>query len=180
MYRRTFTSAIILALLSAPVLLGCKAAAPDAPEVTTPVYTQTIYLVRHAEKLKVKDDPGLTDAGHARAALMRDMLRDKGVTHIHSSDYLRTRDTAAPLAKALGMDVQIYDASNLPAIADKVRSMPGVHLVVGHSNTTPQLTALLTGDPEELMPETEYDRFTTVNLGADGKMVNWSIERFGE
>jgi hypothetical protein len=43
-----------------------------------------------------------------------------------------------------------------------------VALVVGHSNTVPGIVAALDGRAEAAMPETEYDRFTTVRLRADG------------
>ena len=55
-------------------------------------------------------------------------------------------------------------------LARDLRALPAgsVVLVVGHSNTVPGIVAALDGRPERAMPETEYDRFTTVRLRAEG------------
>ncbi len=162
---RNFIFVALVILLS-----GCNNGA-DSPDMD-------VYLVRHAEKLLVEDDPGLTEWGHKRAETLAEILRDADVKHIHSSDYTRTRDTAAPLAERLGLDVQLYDPSDLPALADKLKSMGGVHLVVGHSNTTPPLVDLLGGDGGEPINEaSEYDRLYVV-IRKDGKLTSQLI-RYG-
>ncbi len=176
--RRNFSKLKLSAAMLALTVSGLTSCRQASEQAVIETQTQTYYLLRHAEKQK-GDDPGLTEVGHARAALLKDMLEDKGITHIHSSQYRRTLQTAAPLARSTGLEVMIYDPRDLPAMAAKLKSMPGVHLVVGHSNTTPQLAALMTGDPVEPMPETEYDRITQVNLNPDGTLKSWSITRFG-
>ena len=121
--------------------------------------TDAIFLVRHAEKTADKNDPGLTQAGQARALALANRLGGEGITHIHSSDYIRTRDTAEPLAEKMGLEVQIYDPRDLPAMAAKLKATPGRHLVVGHSNTTPPLVELLGGDGgSPIVEASEYDR----------------------
>jgi len=156
--------------LALSALAACSQAAPKP---------DAIFLVRHAEKTAEKTDPGLTKAGKARAVALADRLEDEGITHIHSSDYIRTRDTAAPLAERLGLEVEIYDAGDLPGIAAKLKAMPGRHLVVGHSNTTPQLTELLGGDGgEPIVEATEYDRLYVVTMGK-GEPVKSYLTRFG-
>jgi len=157
-------------IAAAMLLTACSQAAPK---------TDAIFLVRHAEKTAEKTDPGLTEAGQARAVALADRLEDEGITHIHSSDYIRTRDTAAPLAERLELDVLIYDAGDLPAIAAKLNATPGRHLVVGHSNTTPQLTELLGGDGgTPIVEATEYDRLYVVTMG-EGEPVKSYLTRFG-
>lgn len=123
-----------------------------------------VYLVRHAEKVEPPPaesprDPPLNDAGRERAAELARVLGNAGVTRILSTDYRRTRETAAALAEALGLQVEIYDALGLPELADRLRSGPGRVVVVGHSNTTPLLVELLGGDPGPPIDEAmEYDR----------------------
>ena len=157
-------------IAAAMLLTACSQAAPK---------TDAVFLVRHAEKTTEKTDPGLTEAGQARAEALADRLEDEGITHIHSSDYIRTRDTAAPLAARLGLDVEIYDAGDLPAIAEKLKAMPGRHLVVGHSNTTPQLTELLGGDGgTPIVEATEYDRLYVVTMET-GEPVKSYLTQFG-
>ena len=141
--------------------------------------TDTVFLVRHAEKTAEKNDPGLTEAGKARAVALADRLDGEGITHIHSSDYIRTRDTAAPLANRLGLEVEIYNPRDLPGIAAKLKATPGRHLVVGHSNTTGELTELLGGDGgTPIVEATEYDRLYIVTT-ADGEPVKSYLTRYG-
>jgi phosphohistidine phosphatase SixA len=140
----------------------------------------TVYLVRHAEKVDDGHDPKLTAAGMERAETLARNLGDAGIRHIHSSDYFRTRDTAAPAAAAWGLEVQLYDPRDLPALVEKLHSMGGTHLVVGHSNTTPEAVGLLGGDPgPEIEEATEYDRLYVVTVGQDGT-ADTVMVRYGE
>lgn len=166
-------------------LFGLSSCASDTtltsvPPVEAGLGIDGVYLVRHAEKTTDKDDPALTEAGQARAEALADLLADKKLTHIHSSDTKRTRDTAAPLAERLGLEVALYNPRDLPAMAAKLKATPGRHLVVGHSNTTPQLTELLGGDGgTPIVEATEYDRLYWVTTAADEPVVSY-LTRFGE
>ncbi len=124
-----------------------------------------VYLVRHAEKADTGKDPELTEIGKERADELARMLKDAGVTHIWSTDYKRTKGTAEPLSARSRVKTEIYDPSRLGEFATRLKSIPGRHLVVGHSNTTPGLVQALGGDPGQAMPDTEYDRFYVVTLG---------------
>ena len=160
-----------LALTAFLGLLACSQAVPK---------TDAVFLVRHAEKTTEKTDPGLTQAGKARALALANRLGGEGITHIHSSDTIRTRDTAEPLAMKLGLEVEIYDPRDLPAIAEKLKETPGRHLVVGHSNTTPPLVELLGGDGgDPIVEATEYDRLYMVATKA-GEPVKSYLTRYGK
>ena len=124
-----------------------------------------VYLVRHAEKADTGKDPELTDTGKQRAEDLSRFLKDAGITHIWTTDYKRTRETVSPIAGRTRVKVEVYDPSKLPEFATKLKSIPGRHLVAGHSNTTPGLVQALGGDPGAPMPDTEYDRFYIVTLG---------------
>lgn len=126
-----------------------------------------VYLVRHAEKADTGKDPELTDIGKERADELARMLKDAGVTHIWSTDYKRTKGTVEPLSARTRVKVEVYDPSKLGEFATRLKSIPGRHLVVGHSNTTPGLVQALGGDPGQAMPDTEYDRFYVVTLGSN-------------
>jgi phosphohistidine phosphatase SixA len=119
-----------------------------------------IYLVRHAEKITDgSHDPRLTALGEERARNLAVMLRSAGIERIFSSDFERTRATAAPLASRLGLAVEIYDPKALESLAFKLLKLEDNALVVGHSNTTPELTELMGGDGGEPIVEAwEYDR----------------------
>lgn len=137
-----------------------------------------VYLVRHAEKLDDSADPPLTAQGRERAQQLARTLADAGVTRILSSDYERTRSTAAPLAERLGLEVELYDPRDLPGVADLIRSAHGRYLVAGHSNTTPALVELLGGEPGTPIAEAdEYDRLYVVVLGPEG--TSTALLRYG-
>lgn len=161
----------LLALLSVVGMMACSDL-PSDPSLE-------VYLVRHAEKTTEKTDPGLTEAGQRRAELLAEKLDDAQIERIHSSDYIRTRDTAAPLAKLLGIEIELYDPRDLPAIAAQLEAEGGTHLVVGHSNTTPQLVELLGGDGgEPIVEATEYDRLYIVRHKSDDNITS-ELQRFG-
>jgi len=73
-----------------------------------------IYLVRHgeaAEHWHKADDPGLSELGHQQAAETAKLLMQKiepGVRLI-SSPMVRARETAQPLAQALGIEPTIIE-----------------------------------------------------------------------
>ena len=153
--------------------------------------TSAIFLVRHAERAddgpesnrmamdpEMRDDPPLSAAGLARAALLATMLKDAGITTVHSTDYARTRQTGQPTADALGLELQIYRANDLEAVAEHLLAAPGRHLVVGHSNTTPDLAAALGGDPGPPIESLEYDRLYLLIPSGEG--VRTVLIRFGE
>ncbi len=128
-----------------------------------------VFLVRHAEK-QIGEDPELTARGQARASKLADLLMHAGINYLHSSDYSRTKQTAAPLAVAFGLVTQLYDPRDLPALVKRIRDKGGRHVIVGHSNTVPQTVALLGGEPGAAIAENEYDRLYLVTL-ANGMAV---------
>jgi len=167
---RSLGFALTTALVAAAGPLAL--AAQESPTV--------VYLVRHAEKAeRPSDDPPLTAAGQARARALAHVLQDAGVTRVHSTDTERTRSTAAPTASSLGLGVELYDGEALGAMARRLRASPGRHLVVGHSNTTPRLVALLGGEPGPPIVEAwEYDRLYVLTLGP-GQGATTLLLRFG-
>ena len=170
----TRLTAVVLALLT---VLAC---APPPPEQTAEpgVEPTVVYLVRHAERAEDgTDDPPISAEGEARAQLLAQMLRDAGIERIHSTRYRRTESTAAPLARTLGIEVEPYDGSDLEGLAARLLAEGGRHLVVGHSNTTPDAVAALGGTPGEPIEEFEYDRLYIVTL-TDGAEVT-TLLRFG-
>jgi broad specificity phosphatase PhoE len=109
-----------------------------------------VVLVRHAEPAADPgDDPGLSPAGRQRAQVLAAALRDVGATAILTSTFRRTRETAQPLAQALGIAATAVNGggmeAHIAALAAAVRSQRGAVVVVGHSNTVPQLIAALGG-----------------------------------
>lgn len=130
-----------------------------------------IYLVRHAEKAADGKDPALTEQGKARAQNIATILQKTAVTSIYSSPTNRTRQTAQPLASRSGLEVQVYDPSAPKALVEKVKAQNGVVLVVGHSNTLPELVRLFGGTPGAGIADNEYDRLYQLIPGPNGAIT---------
>ena len=129
-----------------------------------------VFLVRHGEKADASKDPQLSSAGEERAKILADTLRDSEIKHVHSSDFIRTRDTAQPTATRLGLKTRLYNPRDLPALVRHLKNVGGRHLVVGHGNTTPKAVELLGGKPGSPIHESaEHDRLYVVTVEADGK-----------
>lgn len=142
--------------------------------------TVVVYLVRHAERAEDgTDDPPLALAGLIRAQVLRGLLGEADITHIHTTDWKRTRETARPIAEDLGIEPSLYDAGDLVAFAATLGATPGHHLVVGHSNTTPELVEILGGDPSTPINYLEYDRLYIVVIPPGLPPVTTML-RFGE
>lgn len=122
-------------------------------------------LVRHAEKVDASADPELTAAGHARAQSLARLLAKSDIDAVYSTDTIRTRDTARPVAERLGLEITIYDGRRLEDLAAELKAKGRRALVVGHSNTTPALVTLLGGDAGPPIPDEEYDRLYFVVNG---------------
>jgi phosphohistidine phosphatase SixA len=130
-----------------------------------------IYLTRHAEKSSTGSDPALTAAGQTRAQNIAAMLKKAKITSVFSTATVRTQQTAAPLAGMLSVPVQTYDYLQLSAFAQQLLALPGNSLVVGHSDTTPDLIAMLGGEAVPAIAETEFDRLYQVAIGQDGDVT---------
>lgn len=127
--------------------------------------SHTIYLVRHAEKADDgTKDPPLTEEGEMRANKIAAMLKAEDIKKIYSTNYKRTRNTAAPLSKMLGIETTIYDprdTSFYNVLRNESKTMN--ILVVGHSNTTPALTNSIIGEEKfAKLDERVYDRLFVV------------------
>ena len=126
-----------------------------------------IYLVRHAERLNSSSDSPLSTAGHQRAVQLKDLLLDKGIDLVYATPYLRTQQTGQPTADALGQNLIIYGTDTTYQFVQALKKMRGKDLlVVGHSNTVPEMVVYLTGDTVHIGHD-DYDNLYKV-------FVHWS------
>ena len=130
-----------------------------------------IYLVRHGEKALEGKDPDLTPQGVQRAQNVATMLGKTGIAHVFSTPTNRTRQTAQPLAQQNGLQVQLYDPKTPQALVAKVKTLSGPVLVVGHSNTLPELVRLFGGQPGADVADNEYDRLYQLMPGPNAPMA---------
>jgi broad specificity phosphatase PhoE len=100
--------------------------------VATAAAQSTIFIVRHAEKGDSSKDSDLSEAGRARAEALATMLKDAKITAIYVTEFKRTQQTAAPLAKGLGITVTMVSSKDRDALVAQLRALNGNALVVGH------------------------------------------------
>ena len=141
--------------------------------------TTTVIFVRHADKAAVPaDDPGLSPAGERRVTELTRQLLDAdvvaGVDAIYSTPYRRTLETVRPLAEALDLPIHRYDPDpeDLEAFLEGMvdRHKGKIILVVGHSNTIPEMIAEL-GASKKVPPiaDDEYDNIYIISIPWFGK-----------
>lgn len=123
-----------------------------------------VLVVRHAERLDDSADSPLSAAGEERASRLATLLRDAGVTAIFATEWRRTQQTAAPLAARLGIEVSQTPSRDVAALVERLRSRHAddTVLVVGHSDTVPQILTSLGSALSLSIARDEYDNLLVV------------------
>ena len=134
--------------------------------VASPAIAQpsTVILVRHAEKAsQTEADPVLSDAGMRRAKDLAAALADAGVTTVITTQFQRTKLTAAPLVAAVKpKTIVVANTGSLAThVADILAAVMAsangeVVLVVGHSHTIAAIVAALGGPKMPRLCDTQY------------------------
>jgi broad specificity phosphatase PhoE len=137
--------------------------------------TTVVVLSRHAEKdLSSIQDPPLSPEGEQRAERLAQMFgRGKGVGRIDAiyvSDARRTQQTAAPLAERLGKQVIVVPAADTKGLASRVMHdhEGGSVLIIGHSNTVPELIHELGDIDVPPIADDEYDTLYVLSIPSFG------------
>jgi phosphohistidine phosphatase SixA len=131
---------------------------------------KTIILIRHAEKDVSpgadKTDPELSPLGVARTQRLVKAIKKYKPGVVYSTNFKRTRNTAAPVAKWRKLEVETYDPRKLDEVAARVLSSKRKrHLIVGHNNTTPALANIFIKEEKyKTLPETEYGKIWIIKL----------------
>ncbi len=133
---------------------------------------QTIFVVRHAERADAgagaagmvapATDPPLSAAGRDRATRLASMLRSADIRHIFTTEFRRTQETAAPLAEQLKLTPFASGSKDPASLVSRMRQVNGNVLIVGHSNTVPDLLKGLGIKDEITIPDAEYDNLFIV------------------
>jgi broad specificity phosphatase PhoE len=117
-----------------------------------------VFVVRHAERADTSADSLLSSAGEARAARLETILKDAGITQIYTTNLRRTIQTAAPLATSLKVKPTELPVNDLDGLLSGLQAASHARvLVVGHSNTVPQILQRLGIADPITIADTEYD-----------------------
>ncbi len=146
----------------------------------------TVIVVRHAEKgTTPANDPPLTAAGEQRARDLWDAIRDAGVSVVITTQFARTRATGMPTATEIGVTPEVVPAAGATHVQDVAaavkRHAGHTILVVGHSNTVPEIVEALGAKRPPAICDAAYDNLYIVTIppaGAPGA-VGVIHSRFG-
>lgn len=145
------------------LLLACAAGFRTGPAQTAPL---TVFIVRHTEKGPEVRDPSLTNAGRRRATELARVLGDVGVNALFVTQFRRTQETLAPLARRTGLTPTLLDARDVDGLIEALGALPpGSRAVVAsHSNLVHLIVARLTGVQIPELTDVDYDRLVVVTV----------------
>jgi phosphohistidine phosphatase SixA len=126
-----------LAMLGAMLLAACA----TTPSVPAPAF----YVMRHLNTPAGERDPELLPEGQGLAAALPARLAAHPPRTIFVSSFRRTQQTAVAVAARWGLTPIVYDPADTPGLVARVRAAPGPVLIVGHSNTVPDIVEQLGG-----------------------------------
>ncbi len=153
---------------------SCKEEPKEFIDNSNPVVS-TFYFIRHAEKDRSNPedvDPELNQKGLGRAMHWAEILNEVPLDAIYTTDYERTRMTAAPAAIKKELTEQYYDPQTLDIEAFQMENLGKNVLVVGHSNTTPNLVNRMIGEEKyESMDDYDNGSLFIVTV-VDGKAID--------
>jgi broad specificity phosphatase PhoE len=133
-----------------------------------------IYVMRHLNTPAGQADPDLLPEGQRAAEALATWFRAERPAAIYVTDYKRTRETVAPLAAHLGLTPILYDPRDTPGLVARVRAERGPVLIVGHSNTGPDIVAALGGARPEPLGHEDFGDIWRV--APDGGVARMRIE----
>lgn len=132
--------------------------------------------MRHAEKAlgagAETKDPELSEIGLARAESLRSLLKDAGISAVFATAFKRTQQTAASVANAAGIPLTTVAAQETPALIAKLKEVGGNVLVVGHSNTLPEIIKALGVTSEITIEESAYDNLFLVIMSSPPQLIH--------
>lgn len=137
--------------------------------------TTTYFLIRHAEKDLTdpkNPNPDLTETGVERSVKWEKVLSHIDFDAVYSTDFIRTRKTATPIAEREKLSLTIYDHKNLDYAKFIQETRGKTVLIVGHSNSTPKFVNQLIGEERfKEMDENQYGMLFMVKLSGNLKDV---------
>lgn len=168
-------------LVAAAVLavsLPCAGVSGAEPRRQAPGAPRLVLLVRHAEAATGEGrDPGLSDAGRARAQALAEALQGARLARVVTSTLRRARDTGSPAAERGGVPLVAVPVTREGGLARHVAGVVeavhaaepgGAVLVVGHSNTVPRVVEALGGPSLADMDHDDHSSLFVVTVGLDG------------
>ena len=140
-------------LLVSMIILG------GVPTMANSAEQFTLFVTRHAEKQPVASDPELSELGLLRSSQLAQTLKNVQLKAIYATKFKRTQQTAEPAAKHFELAIASYPAGDSEALAEEVLAKRQNALIVGHSNTVPDIVKALGGEAKALTEQDYGDLF---------------------
>jgi broad specificity phosphatase PhoE len=132
---------------------------------------KTVLFARHAniDLPRTTDDPVLNAAGVARAEELAHVLGAVHVESVFTSTRRRTKLTAAPLANRFGLHPEVVPPPEEFARQVLAGDLDAVIMVVGHSDTIPDMIAALGVAAPPTITDREFDNLFLVTIANSGE-----------
>jgi broad specificity phosphatase PhoE len=141
------------------LILACFLAAPALAK------DPPIYVTRHYDTPAGERDPDLLPLGRARAEKLAKWFKGRKLEAIYVTDFKRARQTATPIETQRGIALETYDPRDTPAIVARARAAKAPVLIVGHSNTVPDIVQQLGGERPAVLKHEDFGDLWTLREG---------------
>jgi broad specificity phosphatase PhoE len=159
---------LALAALLPLIVWGCAYMEPLQPAAT-------FYVMRHLNTPEGVPDPDLTAEGQRQAERLANWFPGmEPPATIFVSTTKRAQQTVAPLAARLGVTPKLYDPADMPGLIAEVQKEPPPVLIVGHSNTVPDIIQALGGARPGPLVHEDFGDVWTIRGGAT------SVQKIGD
>ena len=174
---------LILLLVFMPLCTFCdeKDKAIKSADLLSENYDATIYLIRHAEKVRTDpnhEDPSLNIEGMMRAKRWAKYFEPIKIDEIYITKYMRTKQTISFIAQQKMISPHHYQPDAV-FIESLLKNNNGKKiLIVGHSNTIPKMVNDLIGE-EKFKSMDDSDNatlFKVTIIGNEIKVETTSVE----
>ncbi|MGL5358142.1 MAG: histidine phosphatase family protein [Shewanella sp.] len=144
-----------------------------------------IILIRHAETApQPSEDPRLAAAGEIRAIALITALQRTPLSQVVATQFQRTQQTVAPLAKVRHLPVTALSAKlplqvHIQDMVEQVHAVKGNTLIAGHSNTLPLIIKALGGPEINPIAADDYSQLflLSINPGQPASLIS---TRYGQ
>ncbi len=97
------------------------------------------YFIRHAEKVDSSKNPDLSEKGLEKAQQWKTLFSKINFDAVYSTDFNRTLQTIQPIVADNNQLLKIYNPKMIDIEAFKKETHGKTILIVGHSNTIPNM-----------------------------------------
>lgn len=158
-----FAAIMMVAAGIAAAMTGCTTM-PTAP-------APAFYVMRHLNTPAGERDPELLPEGQRLAAALPARLAPHPPRTIFVSTFRRTRQTAAAVAARYRLNLIVYDPADTPGLVARARAAPGPALIVGHSNTVPDIVEQLGGTRPAALSHPDFGDLWIIRSGGETARV---------